>query len=571
MLASAASLQPDSVSLCRTDSGMQLSILLRADSIQSILNAAIESKPDITHDTTQSAVKPLSKRKQREQMLHIEPLLVCGHDTAHFPDMLIFNKRAAQHHHNMSHRLHPLDTAAYQISTAYFKDTIYTYRATMPFEQWMDNAALLLFSHVADCHSIDTLRPAAGDTLLRFSEQTRQRIDTTWVEYVVDSVGTYTNISRVCFPWDKTILYPNYMNNVEELAKINNNLSRFLNNDSIRVTRITLHGYASPEGPYAHNTMLARGRTNTIKNYINARYHVPDTLIHVRYTSENWKGFRDSIIVSDIPYKKQLLNLISKHWGADVRLETMERNYPKVMKRLERDLFPKLRYTEYTIDYECVHGIVHTEMLTEEHIDTIIQKAQSDSLSTIPRRRPIFEVKTNLLFDAALAPNIEVEIPIGFHPWSIMLEWWTPWYVWGNGTMGNRAYSFMLGGVELRYWFRNKNDYCQPVMNGHFLGLYGAGGFYDIQTGEKGWQGEYSSLGLTYGYVLPLAAHWNMEFSVSAGYVGGPQRYYKGMFNDEHLIYQRDQHLWYVGPTKLKISIGYMFNIKEKKKRIYTE
>lgn len=29
------------------------------------------------------------------------------------------------------------------------------------------------------------------------------------------------------------------------------------------------------------------------------------------------------------------------------------------------------------------------------------------------RRRPLFAVKTNLLFDAALMPNIELEVPIG--------------------------------------------------------------------------------------------------------------------------------------------------------------
>ena len=199
---------------------------------------------------------------------------------------------------------------------------------------------------------------------------------------------------------------------------------------------------------------------------------------------------------------------------------------------------------------------------------------QPDHLQTTPRRRPLFAIKTNLLYDAAiLTPNIEIEVPIGYHPWSIMAEWWTPWYVWGKGKMKTHAYSFMLAGLAVRYWFRDRqSDWCQPVMQGHFLGLYGAGGFYDIQPWRKdkgGWQGEYTSIGLTYGYVLPVAAHWSFEFSISAGYVGGPQRVYKSMFDNEHLIWQRNQHFWMIAPTKLKISISYMVTAKEKQKKTH--
>ncbi|MFR5958536.1 MAG: DUF3575 domain-containing protein [Bacteroides stercoris] len=41
---------------------------------------------------------------------------------------------------------------------------------------------------------------------------------------------------------------------------------------------------------------------------------------------------------------------------------------------------------------------------------------------------PLFALKTNLLFDVALIPNFEIEIPIGRH-WSVNGEYMFPWWL----------------------------------------------------------------------------------------------------------------------------------------------
>lgn len=196
--------------------------------------------------------------------------------------------------------------------------------------------------------------------------------------------------------------------------------------------------------------------------------------------------------------------------------------------------------------------------------------AQTDPVEPRKAWQPFVAVGTNLLFDAALTPNLELEIPFGRSRWSLMAEWWTPWYRWHGQGRKNRAYQLLLGGVEGRYWFSARENTASPiVLQGHFAGIYGAGGMYDLEwdtPAHQGWQGEFWSAGLTYGYAFSFGRSWRLTLSLSAGYVGGPQRVYEGQFNDEHLIWQGTRRFSYFGPTKAKMTLSYLIGWKVRQK-----
>lgn len=164
-------------------------------------------------------------------------------------------------------------------------------------------------------------------------------------------------------------------------------------------------------------------------------------------------------------------------------------------------------------------------------------------------------VKTNLLWDALLAPNVEVEVPIGRkRRWTVMGEWWNPWYTWRHNS---RAYQVQLFGAELRRWNRIP-DRCHEVMTGMFWGVYSAWAKYDLEWNSHGNQGEVYSLGITAGWATRIARHLHLELSASLGGFYSPLRHYHGMFDDTHLIWQHNDHIFYVGPTKLKVSLVWM-------------
>ena len=339
--------------------------------------------------------------------------------------------------------------------------------------------------------------------------------------------------------------------------------------------RFDVYAGASPEGPAHHNTWLGENRGQAIARLLRTRYGKVGA-IEVHNEGARWAALRSSVASSDEPWRDEVLRILDSSAASptsalrdprELQLRQLHGGavWPVL---LERHLAP-LRSSGSAIvsvinppDTVVVHDTVFIAAPVPPVIhDTIYSVPQPD---TVRCWKPIVAIKTNVLFDALLAPNLEVEVPLGWSRWSIMAEWWTPWYRWkGNEARHNHAYELLMLGGELRYWFSRREAECPRLLRGHFLGIYVAGGKYDVQwstasNDHEGWQGEYFSVGATYGYAFHLSRHWRLELSASVGYIDGPQRYYHGMFDDTHLIWQRNQRLNYVGPTKLKVSFGYL-------------
>jgi hypothetical protein len=164
--------------------------------------------------------------------------------------------------------------------------------------------------------------------------------------------------------------------------------------------------------------------------------------------------------------------------------------------------------------------------------------------------------KTNLLFDAAGAINIALEIPIG-NRFSVDASWTFPWYVPKDWDW---CYQLLWGDVEFRWWLGERRR--DNRLLGHFLGLYAGGGLYDFQwRSTDGYQGEFFiAAGLSYGYAMELAkSRCRLEFEIGLGYLQSDYRHYFHITDpegNETLI--RDKvsgRFGYWGPTKAKVSL----------------
>ena len=56
------------------------------------------------------------------------------------------------------------------------------------------------------------------------------------------------------------------------MAKIRQTIDVVRNDADTRITALSIKGYASPEGSYSNNVRLAKGRTETLKNYVQSLY-----------------------------------------------------------------------------------------------------------------------------------------------------------------------------------------------------------------------------------------------------------------------------------------------------------
>ena len=175
--------------------------------------------------------------------------------------------------------------------------------------------------------------------------------------------------------------------------------------------------------------------------------------------------------------------------------------------------------------------------------------------TTVTLTLPVLAVKSNLLYDVALTPNIEVERWFGHESrYSFAAEFNFPWYTWHNHS---RAYEVMEVGLEYRHWYGARTSPLTPLQ-GAFWGAYFSGGYYDVEWGYKGNRGHFTSWGLSLGYSTALSRHWHMEFS---GALGGilfvNTRYDDPQHNDRiHRLYRK--HAFYVLPTKLKVALAWM-------------
>ena len=127
----------------------------------------------------------------------------------------------------------------------------------------------------------------------------------------------------------------------------------------------------------------------------------------------------------------------------------------------------------------------------------------------------------------------------------------------------------------MRWWFAPKtrpeteSRKLRDALMGHYLGLYAFGGKSDIQANTFGcYQTEPFSVGLSYGYAMPISKYLNLEFSISAGYARIPYQHYIPTPDWEILIRDRDKAgvLHYFGPTKAEISLVIPFRVETGKK-----
>lgn len=192
------------------------------------------------------------------------------------------------------------------------------------------------------------------------------------------------------------------------------------------------------------------------------------------------------------------------------------------------------------------------------HQETLVTQIEPQTEKKV-ERKPLFALKTNLLYDLALTPNLELEVPIG-RRWSVNAEFQRGWWLRRDNTF---CWQIEAAGLEGRYWFGNREN--RAVLTGWFAGVFTAGGFYDFQLKRNnGYQGEfYIMTGLSGGYATPIARNLNLEFSLGVGYIVTDYRHYC-VIDDELIKQGSAMRFSSFVPAKAKVSLVWMINRKVK-------
>lgn len=168
-------------------------------------------------------------------------------------------------------------------------------------------------------------------------------------------------------------------------------------------------------------------------------------------------------------------------------------------------------------------------------------------------------VKTNLLYTGVtLTPNLAFEVGAGRRSTVELSGSWNQWNRQGD-ERSNKKLNHYIVRSEYRYWF------CERF-TGHFIGGGLFGGQFNISQHdislldfkkEHRYKGYMYGAGVVYGYSLPLARRWSVEFHVGVGVAQLEYKRYACAACSRELD---ESSKTYFGPTRAGVSL--VFTIK---------
>lgn len=229
---------------------------------------------------------------------------------------------------------------------------VISYRREVPYQAWMERSRLDMRQQVGNC--CRPLRPDVDTPLAVLDfEEPRLNAAFRFVELTGDSAIELTAEGRayVDFVVNRTEIKPTYRRNKDEIAKIIASIDKVRNDPDATITRITIKGYASPEGPYDNNVRLAMGRTESLKEYVRRHYRFDPEIMNTDYEPEDWEGLREWLKTCTLPHRAEILAIAESDMSPDPRNSAIQARYPQEYKLMLDSVYPGLRHSDYTVRY----------------------------------------------------------------------------------------------------------------------------------------------------------------------------------------------------------------------------
>lgn len=235
------------------------------------------------------------------------------------------------------------------------KTNPYRYHATVAYEDWMEHSTVNFREDVTGCNSCPQINEVIPVAILDYEpvKEIPYDIASNYVQPKASAakVRQIEGQAYVDFPVNKIEIFPKYRSNSKELAKILASIDTVKNDPDCTVSALALKGYASPEGSYANNTRLAKGRTQTLRDYVMSFYDFPASIVTTSYEPEDWNGLRKWVEASEIDNKSGILAIIDSDLAPDAKDLKIKQTYPTQYAYLLQEVYPGLRHSDYKIEY----------------------------------------------------------------------------------------------------------------------------------------------------------------------------------------------------------------------------
>lgn len=301
--------------------------------------------------TVNMTINPSEYRVASNKYVRLTPILTNSSDTLRLPSVTVAGNRAWYYEVRNNNNAPSLLRAG--------KDAQYEYSATVPYEKWMEVSQLaVICDTLNECNCkppLSSIIPI-GDINTGIPQFNPDNTDLVYEPSKENTGKIYTLSGRanIIFKVNKTDIDWSYMTNYAELDSIMKSINAVKDNEYATVEMILLTGYASPEGSYANNVRLAKGRTETVKQYVMKHSDFPASVYKTAFVPEDWVGLREWLENNtSIPNREAMISFID---DAKVPVETkndvFRARFPGEYPFLLKNVYPLLRHTDYKITYK---------------------------------------------------------------------------------------------------------------------------------------------------------------------------------------------------------------------------
>lgn len=165
-----------------------------------------------------------------------------------------------------------------------------------------------------------------------------------------------------------------------------------------------------------------------------------------------------------------------------------------------------------------------------------------------PVKNRYWALKVNVPYAAAVVQNLEFEAQVA-RKWTVSLP-----VMWSVSDLANdHGLRTIALQPEARWWEGKR------LGEGHFVGFHANLAWFNLKWDDTRYQARHTPLmgaGISYGYKLPLSAHWGAEFSLGVGYAYMKYDTYYNIDNGARLGTGSRQ---YFGLDRVAVSLVYRF------------
>ena len=271
------------------------------------------------------------------------------------------------------------------------KDSI-IYKVSVAYSPWMEHASLVLMRERRDCCRMKMLgvEPVITDLALTSPfhvpqgqtvipqaiversenaanrQETQSRPDcmpcaecTAMVTYLTPDMETQKHRSEsatlyIDYPTGVYDVRREFHNNRPELKKLDSLMRPLTEGNLASISSISICGYASPDGTYKDNEILASNRARCFKEYMHTTYAPEHDLYKVSSVPEDWDGLVELLQRRPMNHGDEVLSLIARTSIFEGReKQLMDMHGGTVYRELLKSYFPQLRRIRITVGYEA--------------------------------------------------------------------------------------------------------------------------------------------------------------------------------------------------------------------------